>query len=279
MQDSRPQLGRYRAPGRAALSQLGLLSTGFKAQRGGAHTARTMMLAELSSLLDYCGETAREPGDFRQAIEQGNCLSKRSVKSRSLTFRHLADLYGLSDAQLVFRGLRYFWNRDPDGRPLMALCAALARDKTLADLAPLIWACEPGALITRQWVEDQIEVIAPERFSPATRKSVAQNINATLTQSGHLRGRKQKHRVSAQPTPGAVAYALLLSRASGALGPALFRSLYVRAMDAPTEDVIVLAEGASRRGWMRFNRLGEVMEVAFPDIINATELERLHEQD
>lgn len=255
-------------------------TSGFKgAQRGGAHTARTMMLAELSELLDYCGESAVAPADFRQAIEENNCLGKRSAKSRTLTYRHLVDLYGLSDAQLVFRGLRYFWNKDPDGRPLMALCAALARDRILGDLAPRIWAAEPGALVTREWVEEQIEVLDPGRFSPATRKSVAQNINATLTQSGHLQGRKNKYRVAAQPTAGAVAYALLLSLASGALGPALFRTLYTRALDCSIEDAIVFAEGASRRGWMRFKRLGDVMEVAFPDIANATDLERLHEQD
>jgi hypothetical protein len=42
--------------------------------------------------------------------------------------------------------------------------------------------------------------------------------------------------------------------------------------------MLAMADAASRRGFMRFNRMGEVMEVSFPDIVSNADLERMHEQ-
>jgi hypothetical protein len=67
---------------------------GFKTGVGGAHTARTMMLADLTTLL---GAALVEPKreDFNRLIVEGNVLGKRTTSNRRLTARHLADLYGL----------------------------------------------------------------------------------------------------------------------------------------------------------------------------------------
>ena len=91
-----------------------------------------MMLEELSQLMECLPADQREMPQIRLAIEEDNCLNKRSSKTRSLTLRHLHGLYGLDSAQLVFRGLCYFWDRDEPGRPLLALCASFARDALLA---------------------------------------------------------------------------------------------------------------------------------------------------
>jgi len=134
-------------------------------------------------------------------------------------------------------------------------------------------------IVSRLAVEKRIEQLDPERFSDATRKSLAQNVNSTFTQSGHLKGRNKKYRIQAKATPATTAYALMLSYAEGARGPALFKTIYVKALDCSNEEAIAMAEAASRRGLMRFNRVGDVMEVAFPNIITNSELERIHEQD
>lgn len=236
------------------------------------------MLEELGQLMERLPADQREMPQIRLAIEEDNCLNKRSSKTRSLTLRHLHDLYGLDPAQLVFRGLCYFWDRDQPGRPLLALCASLARDTLLAQTAPEILKAGVGATVTREFVESMIEVRNPGRFSPATRKSVAQNINSTLTQSGHLGGRVKKTRTQAEPTAGSVAYALLLGFASGARGSELFRSPYMQLQDIPSERAMELAEEAARRGWITFKRVGDVMEAAFPRILTADELKAIHEQ-
>lgn len=250
---------------------------GFKITAGGAHASRTMMLSELGLLLDACPEGAGQ-ADYRQAVIDLNCLGKRSDSTRVLTWGHLADLYGVSSDQLVFRGMRWFWARDHEGRPLIALSAALARDALLASVAPHVWTSPIGSSVARESVEAFVSDRFPNRFSPATLKSIAQNINATLTQSGHLVGRVRKRREQASPTAGSVAYALLLGHASGARGPELFQTRFMKAQDVPVAACIDLAEEAARKGWIEFKRVADVMEVAFPRLTRPEEEAVIGEQ-
>lgn len=236
------------------------------------------MLDELSQLMEGAPPDRRAPAQFRHAIEVENRLNKRSAKTRTLTLRHLVELYGLDPAQLVFRGLSYFWDRDERARPLLALCASLARDALLAQTVPEILKAGVGGTVTRESVESFIESRNPGRFSAATLKSAAQNINSTLTQSGHLDGRVKKTRRQAEPTAGSVAYALLLGFASGARGSGLFGTQYTRVQDVPVERAMELAEEAARKGWITFKRVGDVMEAGFPRIVTADELKIIHEQ-
>ena len=256
-----------------------ITSSGIKHGLLGAHPSRTMMLAELERLLQHCGTQPLDRAEYRSAIIEQNCLGKRSAKTRSLSYRHLGALYGLNRTELVFAGLLKFWERDVEARPLLALCAAMARDGWLASVAPFVWQFEVGTTVTRMAVEERIENLAPGHFSAAVRKSLAQNINSTLTKSGHLKGRSRKERTRAPASPAASSYALLLGAADGARGPALFDTVYAKALDCSAEEAVTWAEIASRRGWMRFNRVGDVMEVAFPDIASNAELERMHEPD
>ena len=250
---------------RAPLTRLG-----FKVTAGGAHASRTIMLAELGLLLNACPESAVQ-AEYRHAVVSLNCLGKRSVSTRALTWGHLVDLYGFNPEQLVFRGMRWFWAGDIEGRPLIALSAALARDGLLSSIAPHVWAASVGSELSRDSVEAFLADRFPDRFSPATLKSVAQNINATLTQTGHLSGRVRKLREQARSTPGSVAYALLLGYASGARGPMLFQTRFMKAQDVPVAVCIGLAEEAARKGWLEFKRVADVMEVAFPRLIRPHE--------
>lgn len=250
---------------------------GFKTTAGGAHASRTIMLAELGLLLDACPEEAAQV-DYRQAVVDLNCLAKRSISTRALTWKHLVDLYGVNPDLLVFRGMRWFWVRDVEGRPLIALSAALARDGLLSSIAPHVWDAVVGSTMSRESVETCLAAKFPDRFSPATLKSIAQNINATLTQSGHLSGRVRKVRQQAAPTAGSVAYALLLGYSSGIRGPELFRTRFMKAQDGPVAVCLDLAEQAARKGWMEFKRVADVMEVSFPRLIRAEEEAVIREQ-
>jgi hypothetical protein len=256
----------------------GVKQLGFKSTAGGAHLSRTMMISELTALLESRQARCVDTDAFRQAVIEQNCLGKRSASTRSLTWGHLVDLYGLDPNLLTFRGLLWFWDRDDLGRPLLALCASLARDQLLADTVPFVLSRSPGITVPREALEAFLEERFPGRFSPATRKSVAQNINATLTQSGHLSGRVRKVRTLAQPTAASVAYALLLGHASGRRGPELFQTRYMKVQDVPTPRAIELAEDAARRGWIAFKRVADVMEVGFPGLIRPDEEALIREQ-
>jgi len=251
---------------------------GFSFERGGAHTSRTMMLEELGALLTYVDRPEAEKSDYLQAIDDENCLGKRSGKTRTLTYRHLVDLYSLDRTNVLFRALLYFWNRDIDGQPLLALLCTFARDSIFRSTAPFILKFPEGATITRESLEEFIDSQEPGRFSKATLKSTAQNINSTWTKSGHLYGRARKVRSRANPTAGSVSYALLLGYLAGSRGQALFQTEYTKLLDCTFDKAIDLAESASRKGWIVFKRVGDVIEVLFPNLINQEEMEWLREQ-
>lgn len=250
---------------------------GFSYERGGVHTARTMMLVELRTLLSYVDKADATKTEYLEAIQAANCLGKRSGKTRMLTFRHLADLYALDPNLLVFRALRFFWLRDVDGQPLLAALCAYSRDPILRVTAPFVLGFPEGTTVAREAMEEFIDAQEPGRFSKATLKSTAQNINSSWTQSGHLAGRVRKVRAHTVATPGAAALALLLGYVSGLRGESLFKSDYTRMLDCSFEKTIVLAEDASRRGWISLKRVGQVVEVLFPNLITAQEMEWLRE--
>ncbi len=254
-----------------------LTRLGFCLEKGSTHTSRTIMLEDLAALFAYVEQADADKEKFRQAVETENCLGKRSVKTRQLTFRHLVALYALDPAILMFRALRFFWDRDPDGRPLQAMLCAYARDSLLRMSASFILKHSEGAAITREALEVYIEENAPDRFSPATLKSTAQNLNSSWTKSGHLNGRQRKIRSRAIATPGSVAYALLLGYLTGVRGESLFHTEYAALLDCPPNYAMELAEDASRRGWMVFKRIGNVMEALFPNLITNAEMEMMHE--
>lgn len=252
---------------------------GFSFERGGTHIARTMMLDELKILLSYVNRPDASKNEYVHAIREENCLGKRSGKSRELTYRHLAKLYSLDCTNILFRTLRYFWKRDTDGKPLLALICTYARDPLFQSTAPFILQFSEGSIVSRKALEEFIDAQEIGRFSKATLTSVAQNINSTWTQSGHLHGRARKIRTLAKPTPGSVAYALFLGYLTGARGQALFQTEYVKLLDCTSGQGAELAEEASRKGWIVFKHVDDVIEVLFPNLMTEEEMEWLREQN
>jgi len=237
------------------------------------------MLEDLELLFDAVANPAASKEDYFTSIIEDNCLKKRSVRTRKLTARHLTDLYALDPSIALFRVLRFFWQRDKEGHPLIALLCAYARDSILSSSAPFILDFSEGNIIRREVLEEFIDNKEPDRFSKATLKSVAQNINSSFTKSGHLTGRVKKIRSKPIPTPSAAAYALFLSYLSGIRGESLFHSEYTRLLDCPSHRTIELAEIASQSGWIVFKRIGNVMELLFPNLLTNQEMDWIREQN
>ncbi len=256
-----------------------LTEVGFSFERGGAHSSRTIMLDELNALFSYVTLGDARKDDYRHAIVEDNCLAKRSGKTRALTYRHLVDLYALDPRVVLFRAMHYFWQRDSDARALFALLSAYARDSVLRSAAKFILDTPEGATVTPDAVKNIIDAGESGRFSEATLKSTAQNINSSFTKSGHLIGKAKKARSRAVATGGSAAYALFLGYLCGARGRELFETEFARLLDCPFDRMLALTEEASRKGWIVCKRIGTVIEVLFPNLITQEELERLHEKD
>ena len=79
-------------------------------------------------------------------------------------------------------------------------------------------------------------------------------------------------------TPAAAVFALLLGYLKGVRGEFLFETEYAKLLDCPKDRIIELAETAARRGWIVFKKVGDVIEVLFPNNITSSEMELVREQ-
>ena len=253
-----------------------LVRFGFSFKKGSVHTKRTMMLKELTHLFDSVPEKAKHESYISSIIDD-NCLGKRSGITRKLSASYLSDLYILSPDKVLFKAFRFFWRRDEQARPLISILSAYVRDAILRQSAEYILALQVGTEAHKAEMEQFIERKFPDRFSSAMMRSLIQNIRSTWTQSGHLEGYSIKIRSQAEATAGAVAYALLLGYLTGSRGESLFATEYARLLDSSFVRSIELAEEASRRGWIVFKRVGNVIEVLFPNLLTEQEMEWIRE--
>ena len=235
---------------------------GFVNEPVGAHSSRTMMLAELRLLLAACSQSASLE-EYRSAILDENVLLKKTVATRKASFRWMRELYALDRKTLLFRALRDLWDEDTQAQPLLALLSAVARDPLLRSTAERILAIPAGEMVTHEMMMDAINASFPDRYSPKTLKSTGQNIISSWQQAGLLRGKRHKVRIRVESLPASVAYALLLGYFSGARGEALFRTLWCRLLDAPANVLHEQAFAASQRGWIEYRHMGDVTEVGF----------------
>lgn len=251
---------------------------GFKLNRNSTHTSRTIMLRELTLLLEYVVEPNATAKDYVKAITEDNCLHKRSVSNRTITANHLIELYALDIEVPIFRALLYLWHRDEKSRPLLALLCAYTRDSVLHNTAQQFVATSHSTIITREDTERWVHNLEPGRFSDVTLSSIAKNLNSSWTQSGHLTGRVQKTRVDAQTSVGSVAFALFLAYLSGFRGMQVFQSEYIKILDCSEHEAISLAQEASQKALITFKKVADVVEVQFPHFLTHQEKELLIEQ-
>lgn len=236
------------------------------------------MLEDLKTLLSCVKDPNSPKNDFAKAIIEDNCLGKRSLKTRQLSNRHLTYLYSLDPSVTIFRALRYFWARDIEGQPLLALLCAYSRDSLLKIGTPFILSLNEGNIFRGEVLEQFIDKKEPGRFSEVSLKSLVRHLGATWTKSGHLVQKKAKIRSKPTPTAGSVSYALFLGYLIGVRGEALFTTEYTHLLDCSFARCVELAEEASRRGWITFKHIGKVMEVQFPNLLSDQEKEWIHEQ-
>lgn len=251
------------------------INLGFKLGKSGPHSARSLMLPELSTLMDEFSNDTSMPW-LIESIEVFNCLHKATANSRKLTRRHLIDLYGLENSVCLFRNFRRLWSKSTKARPILALQLALCRDPLLRLAMPLMMQIQPGEKLTRQDMEDQIEAYNPDGYSLASKKSFAQNINGSWTQAGFLQGRAKKIRVIPIVCIENVAFALFVAHLQGYEGQRAFQTDWVKILSSNIDDLYAKAQGASRHGYLRFKHASEVVEITFPNWLTKQEKEALN---
>jgi hypothetical protein len=232
---------------------------GFRFAAGGVHLSKTMMLAELTAILDTL------PNGDSTAVEQAvvveNLLGKPTGTARRLTLSRLNTLYGILTPRPIQTVALRLWPRGPAGRPLLALLCALAREPLLRQSAGPILGAPPGASVRWPDLAAAIGRKYPDRYSPKMLKSLAQNCISSWTQSGHLRGRVNKHRRLTEPSAEAAAFAGLLGTLAGFGGPTLLQSPWMRVLDRRESDLLSLLRRAEAAGLARVKVGGGVVQI------------------
>jgi len=254
-----------------------LLETlGFRFGTNGPHAARTMMFHDLQTLFAHIPSSGLRI-DYAEAIVNQNLLGKPTKKARELAFRHMATLYGLDPSNSIFRALRRLWPLDDGAQPILALMVALARDPLLRGTQSFILEKQLGMHVPREEMEHCLAELNPERFSPASLKSFAQNVSGTWTSAGFLIGRQRKVRSTPVVRPENVAMALFLGYLEGRTGQRLFTSEWMQLLSESPDALESLTNSASHRGQLVFLNAGGVKEVRFPDYLTQEE-EHLHQE-
>jgi hypothetical protein len=234
-----------------------------------------MMLADLSRLLDAAPVDATR-ADYAKLVVDENVLGKRTASNRTLTSRHLINLYGLDSTVAIFRLLRHFWRLDAQARPLLALLCSFARDPLLRASAKLVIDSKPGETLTSDAFVDFLNRELPNRFSEAMTLSLAQNVAASWAQAGYFSGRAKKVRTRPGASAASAAYALALGYLCGLQGQLLIESEWARLLDVPRDQVVRLAQEASRRGWIDFKGSGNIFEINFRQLLTPKEIQASH---
>lgn len=238
---------------------------GFKFSAGGPHISRTMMLAELESLLAAV-PNGSGTADYRDAILQRNVLGKTTDSTRQKSLRHLRELYALDEASPIFGLLRELHRLDAACLPLLALQVAWARDPLLrATTQPVVQASEGDSVDSVSFAQ-AFEATFPNQYSELNRNKIARNAASSWTQSGHLAGRAKKTRQRIKPTVFASTLAFFLGHVAGYHGAAVFSNPWCRLLDLNTDRARALAQEARRAGLLDLRMVGEVVEMTFPTL-------------
>lgn len=241
-------------------SQSHASEAGFRFGEKGTHTSRTLMLAELTSLFDAVPASATRE-DYATAVIEENILGKQTTSTRKLTNQRLGELYGLTLSVPVFRVLRYLWNVDVPGRPLLALLCGLARDPLLRATREAVVTLPVGSELTRTSMTAAIRAATGHRLNESTLDKVARNASSSWSQSGHLEGRVRKIRQQVRSTPGAVAMAVWFGSLEDLAGEDLLRSAWAKVLDQSPTELLELALRAKPLGLLNVSAGGGVVEI------------------
>jgi len=233
---------------------------GFNSGKSGIHSSRSIMLAEFTELLAVVPPTATRE-DYANAIIEENILGKQTYSCRRSTNQQLGVLYGLSTTIPVFRILRKLWDIDEQGRALIALFCAIARDAHLRSTTSTILSIPIGGELQRSAMISSITEITGTCLNQSSLNKVASNTSNSWTQSGHLKGGHKKIRTKVSQSSTAVAYAIWMGSLRGITGNTLLRTTWARLLDQTSDALFDQVLQAKKHGLLNVSAGGGIIEI------------------
>jgi len=248
---------------RSAVQSAALERFGCKLTPGGTHASRTMMVAEISALLEAMPPESAE-ADYRAAVLERNVLRKDTQSTRNKSYRHLRELYGLSPQIAIFGVFRALADLDRDSLPHLALLVAWSRDPLLRATTPAVLGAQAGSAVTPDALQAALRNAIPGQYNDLNIGKIGRNTGSSWTQSGHLSGRANKVRTMIVARPAAVTLALALGHVAGAVGVDIFSCPWIKLLDLDPEQARRAAAAAHREALIDMRMIGSIVEIGFP---------------
>lgn len=226
------------------------------------HTARTMMFNELSALISQ--RIFDEDG-----IVEFNVLNKKTKYSSTYTLRLLSKLYDFRNQNDLWKAFTYLWGiSEEKDRRLMTLLYAIRNDSLLQLSIPVVINTQKGKKVAVEAIREQIEKAYPERFTPNTLHSSAQNVASSWKQAGYIIGKVRNLRVAVNPAYTSVLFALYLGKIDGLAGEKLLKSQWVHLLELSETRLKELVSEAAIKELITYKHGGGVVAIAFDNLIN-----------
>lgn len=226
------------------------------------------MFAELEKVMDY----SLESNNFQESLDN-NVIGKKSADGVKKTTNFLKLLYGFDTHSNPFIVFKYFWKiAEEEEKPLITLLYALGNDYLLEESIPILADTKLGDKVYIEKLEQNIESYHPNRYSPKTLRSMAQNIASSWKQAAFITGKVKNIRTQPKISCNVVAFAFFLSFLDGDRGDFILTSKWVKALNLNESNVRALAIEASKRDLFQYQYGGNVTSISFSNLITKLEM-------
>ncbi len=227
------------------------------------HTSRTMMLAELSRIMAH----GIEQGSFEVSFTD-NVAGKLSKANKDKTNLSLRYLYRFDPTNPAFSAFVWFWKNSPEAdHPILALLFAISNDFLLSESIEIVQNTPLNQKVTVESLETNLASIHPGRYSPASLRSISQNLASSWKQAGFIRGKVKNIRVQPEISYRVVTFGMLLGYLEGMRGEFLLGSKYIRALCLPESGVRDQISEAAKRDLLQYQYSGHVTTILFPNLL------------
>lgn len=231
------------------------------------HTSRTIMFAELEKVMDYSIESDK----FQESLDN-NVIGKKSADGIKKTTKFLKLLYGFDTQSNQFKAFKYFWKiAEDEEKPIMALLFAIGNDYLLQESIPVVADTKIGDKVLIEKLELNIQSHYPNRYSPKTLRSMAQNIASSWKQAAFITGKVKNIRTQPDISCNVVTFAFFLAFLEGDRGDFILSGKWVKALFLPESKVRELAVEASKRDLLQYQYGGNVTSISFSNLIKKLE--------
>lgn len=227
------------------------------------HTSRTIMFAEFEKVMDY----SVEDNNFFEALKD-NVIGKKSSSGIEKTTNYLRQLYGFNMEDAAFKAIKSFWSIvETSEKSMLAFILAIRNDELLSESISVVSKTEIGTKAAIERFEQNIESFHPARYSPKTRKSLAQNIASSWKQAGFIEGKVKNIRVEPKISPQIASFAFLMAYLDGARGEFIWSHKCIKALCSSEQKLRELAMACAKMDLIQYQHAGNVTTFSLNSLI------------